>query len=324
LEGAIAKMDAGQPVLAIPICQKLLEKHPHHSVVLHELSLAYRLAGEPRNAILTLGPYEAQLHDDMLAGLAGAHDEAGEPTEAVSLLLRGIGRFPKSGLLYSELGTTLRGQEKFEDAIGAYMKGIEVEPGWPSNYLNASTMLAKSDLAGLSLLYGEMFRNLEPGTVRSHEVGAMLVHILRERITVEPGSGQGDGDDAKGNIRVRLVSPEFTGGNPEHPLQVFELSHLPLAIAALDGWTLEKIVSARTKSINVWWEATKSNADDDPLLAFLHDLSEAGHAEAYHYWLYGPGYPEDAQAWMKAHPKQLESMAEYVGDHQLAAYLEAP
>jgi len=162
-------------------------KYPHNATILHELTLAYHLTHQPRHAIELLLPYRAQLDPPMLSALGSALDEAGDNAGAEALLRDGLKRNPKAGVLYSDLGTTLRAAKRANEALDAYLAGTTAEPTFPGNYRRAAELYALSDHRALALVYGEMHRLLDPD--RSSKTAEMMVGVYREAVMMK-GSGK--------------------------------------------------------------------------------------------------------------------------------------
>ena len=70
----------------------------------------------------------------MLSALGSALDEAGDNAGAEALLREGLKRNPKAGILYSDLGTTLRLAKRANEALDVYLAGTVAEPAFPGNY----------------------------------------------------------------------------------------------------------------------------------------------------------------------------------------------
>lgn len=313
-------IDEGDLQESLVLCQALLDKRPHHETVVFELALIYRLRGEPQRAVSALAPYSESLDAQGTAALASAYDEAGDFPWALETAAAGLERYPTSGLLYSTKGVVLEGRGKHVEAAQAYQEGLRVDPAWPSNHLHLALMHQASDLGALTLIHGEIFRNLEPSSRRSDKMAAMMFETLSERITAVEAA---DGEQTI-SVRLvpsgRLVAPEATGGDPTNPLQVFELAlAIPFSVVAADGSDFEELISARRDFVRVWWE--QGEKDRHPLARFLHDLDAAGHLDAYHVWLFSTIDRQAAAQWLDANPGQLEKLNAHLSAHPLENYL---
>jgi tetratricopeptide (TPR) repeat protein len=320
---AIHAIDAGKHEQAIEILESLAERIPGHRDVVHELALAYRMKGEPLKAVALLRPYETHLDAQMAAALGSAYSEAGDFESALKSLGRSLERHPTSGLLYSEVGTVLRLAGKSLEAIEMYELGMKVEPAWPSNYLNAAQIYSNSNFRGNTLIYGEIFRILEPRSERSAKLAVLMVDTMHEAVKIEKKS------DTEGSAAVSFApNPKIkldTGsGKPglwsQFPLvNLYELTYgVSLTKAMIDGLTLATLHRAKEQFLEMWWgERGMHQHRDFPLASWLRRLREAGHLEAYEHWLYGPAFREEHDLWQAGHQADLDSLQSWMRDNPL-------
>jgi tetratricopeptide (TPR) repeat protein len=317
LENAVAAMDRGDFPRAIRTLEELRSRHPENGVVLHELALAYRLAKKPSEAVAVLMPFRKRLPPQALAGLGSALDELGRGDEAIAVLREGIARYPDSGLLYADLGTTLYNRGKVEEAVEQYQKGIAVDPSAPANYIRLSLVLAQTEYRGLTLVFGETFRLLEPTSERSHELAKIMVEICRHSVKRTPKQD--------GSIEaVVSLAPNVTIERAEQiadlPLvNVFELAFgPPLVRAHQAGLTLASLHQARVEFVAIMnkpenpfdWNAV-------PIFRFMREANANGMLEVYDYWLFGPAFPEEFETWAKTNESGAAHLGRYLGDHPL-------
>jgi tetratricopeptide (TPR) repeat protein len=317
LESAIAAMDRGDMARAIRGLEELRKRYPENGVVLHELALAYRLANNPRQAVNVLLPFRERLPPASMAALGSALDEVGRAGDAIAVLHEGLARYPKSGLLHAELGTALFNQGKTDEALQYYQKGIEVDPAVPANYFRLSLVLSRTEYRGLTLVFGETFRLLEPTSERSYELARVMVDVCRNSVKLVPGKD--------GSLEANItLAPAVTLEKPEQiadlPLvNAFELTFgPPLVLAHKDGLTLASLHKARVEFVAAMsrpespfdWNAV-------PVFRFMLDASANGMLEVYDYWLYGPAFPDEFEAWAKANRTSASVLGRYMGEHPL-------
>ena len=317
LENAVAAMDRGDMPRAIRTLEELRSRHPENGLVLHELGLAYRLSKKPEEAVKLLTPFRRRLPPAPLAGLGSALDEAGRSADAIAVFREGLERYPRSGLLYSDLGTTLFKQGKTGEALELFQKGIEVDPATSANYIRISLILAQTDYRGLTLVFGETFRLLEPTSERSHELARVMVDVLRQAVTLKPRQ------DGALEARVTLA-PEVVIERPEQvaelPLvNVFELTFgPPLVRAHQSGLSLASLHQARVEFVAIMNEPNSPfDWNDVPVFRFLREASANGMLEIYDYWLFGPAFPQEFEAWAKLNQSSAERLGQYLGEHPL-------
>jgi tetratricopeptide (TPR) repeat protein len=316
LQAGVAETDAGRFLEAIVAFEELRHTYPNNAMVLHELALAYRLSKQPEKAVAVLAPFGDRLPVDTQASLASALDDAGRPGDAEALLRAAIARHPRSGLLYSELATTLGRAGNLQEVLALYLRGVEVEPAFSATYLHLAHLVSDSPYPGLALVYGETFRVLEPGTPRSEEMAVLLAKVCRDAVQIETKNG-------KTVTHVALApSALVAASGPARGTSLagaFALKFGPrLAAAHVAGLSLASLHKARQSLLD---DLRKPDPSYDwgsvPLVVWLRDLAAAGHLEAYDHWLFAPAFEDEAQLWTNAHRPAMVAMAEYVGAHPL-------
>src|SRR5664279_3993981 len=105
-----------------------------------------------------------------------------EKKEADKMYKQGIKKFPSSGELYNEYGEMLWANKDAE-SIRFWEKGIEVDPNYSSNYYNASKFYYFTYDKVWSLIYGEIFINLESYSRRTPEIKLLLVDGYKKFFT---------------------------------------------------------------------------------------------------------------------------------------------
>lgn len=318
IQRAIRAVDRGQLDRAIDILVQLHQEHPRNSFVLQGLALAYRMDRQPKKAVELLAPLRDQLTPELLATYGSALGEAGDPKSAEAFLRNALKKHPSSGLLRADLGTLLNNRGRFAEAVEQYELGIQNEPQIASNYQHAARLLAGSKRRGMALIYGEVFRLLEPDSQRSREMAKILVDVAESAITIEQQAGEQktviaftpNGVDL---TKTRLADVPFENA--------FELTFgVALAKTRGAGFSLKSLHEARASFVPLLRDPeVPRSLLGQPLLRWLIALEEAGHLEAYDVWLFGPGRPEQAKAWL-SRPEaaaSLSAMAKYVVSHPL-------
>lgn len=317
LSMAITQMDEGEFSNAIRTLEALRRKHPNNGIVLHELGLAYRIVKRPADAVNLWMPYRARLSVTTLAGLASALDEAGRAKEAITLLREEIPKHPTSGLLHSELATTLVNQGKRDDALALYVKSTEVDPGFAPSHMHLADLYATTRSRGLTLLHGETFRILEPKTARSERIAKLMVQVCGQ--AVEVTKSPSGGTSAHVSLAPDLVISK-PGDLANMPLvNAFELTYgPPLTAAHALGLTLATLHGAHRGFLDALKRKNgPASLTGLPLIQWLRALDAAGHLEAYDYWLYGPADPDGQGTWFSAHGPQMEGLIKYLVGHPL-------
>ena len=94
----------------------------------------------------------------------------------------------------------------------------------------------------------------------------------------------------------------------------FSEHHAPLAI------TLASIISGREKAM----EACMELGSNVSLLDFQQQVKKAGHWEAYNYWMFRPGFEEEANKWLDEHEEEFDAFVEWYKTHAFKPTSDEP
>lgn len=202
--------------------------------------------------------------------------------EADKLYKKGLKKFPNSGPLHSEYGELLWAKKDY-DAIKYWEKGIQLDPGYSGNYYNAALYYFYTKDKVWSLLYGEIFVNMESLTQRGAAMKELLLSAYKEKLFAET-------DMLKG---VENNKSEFA----KAVLQTLSRQ----SSLASRGITTETLTMMRTRFITDWFA---SNASKYPfrLFDYHQQLLKEGMFEAYNQWLFGTVENLPAfETWVNSH-----------------------
>lgn len=190
-----------------------------------------------------------------------------DPKECEKIYKAGIKKFPKSGPLYSEYGELLF-QKKDYGAIDLWEKGIEVDPAFGGNYYNAALYYFYTKDKVWSLIYGEIFVNMESLSQRGAAMKDLLFQGYKEKLFKEADLMKGEENNKSPFAKAFLQTM-----NKQSSL-------------VSRGVTTASLTMVRTRFILDWYE---TNAAKFPLRLFDYQqqLLREGMFEAYNQWLFG-------------------------------------
>jgi Tfp pilus assembly protein PilF len=211
-----------------------------------------------------------------------------EAKECEKVYKKGLKKFPKSGPLYSEYGELLWATKDYS-AVDQWEKGIQLDPAYSGNYYNAAQYYFYTKDKVWSLIYGEIYVNMESLSQRGLAMKQQLLKAYKEKLFAEA-------DLMKGEEKNKS---EFA--------KAFLQTMGKQSSVANKGITAETLTMIRTRFILDWYTA---NAAKFPLRLFDYQqqLLKAGMFEAYNQWLFGA--VEDLAAydsWSKTHTDQYEA-----------------
>ncbi len=282
-------MIQGDYANAIIVLNKALSLQPSNIEIAKDLSLNYYFSNNNKKAMETIKPLlDREDADDKCYQIAGdillANDD---PKECEKLYKKGIKKFPSSGSLYNELGKLMWAQKNYE-AIKMWEKGIEIAPSFSKNYFNASKYYYFSTDKVWSIIYGEVFLNMEPMSTSSPELKNILLESYKKLFV-----------DADAEKNKKDNTPFVTAF-----LQtVFKQSSV-----ISSGINTESLIMLRTRFVLDWF-SDYGTKFPFRLFDWQKQLLQEGVFEAYNHWIFTaannlPAY----QNWASTHSAEYTEM----------------
>jgi Tfp pilus assembly protein PilF len=233
-----------------------------------DLAMAYYYKRDYARALETVKPLLDRDDADVAVYQIGGnvYKALEEVKEADKLYKKGLKKFPNSGPLYSEYGELLWAKKDF-DAIKQWEKGIEAAPSFAGNYYNAALYYYYTKDKVWTLIYGEIFVNMEYLTERATEMKKLLLQAYKEKLYNKIDN---DKDQAKSSPFANAVLETF----------------YKQASLVNKGINTETLNMVRTRFILDWY---KNHASKFPfkLFEYQQQLIREGMFEAYNQWLFG-------------------------------------
>lgn len=204
----------------------------------------------------------------------------------------GLRKFPKSGSLYSEYGELLWARKDYS-AIDLWEKGIKEDPSCAGNYYNAALFYYYTKDKVWTIVYGEIFVNMESLTERAASMKQLLLDAYKQKLFAEPDLLK-DADKNKNSFTKAFLECMNKQSN-----------------LASHGLTTETLTMIRTRFILDWFA---KYADTYPfrLFDYQRQLIQEGMFNAYNQWLFGAvenlsGYDN----WNKTHSEEYNSFTTF-------------
>lgn len=314
----VGLVDEGLSEAVIPDFDLLAEKYPDNYLVQYER--AYNL--------YTLGRYDEiikcrkQLLNHKYANeqtyqlIGNSYDITGDRKKAAKVYEEGLKRFPQSGSLYMELGTVYLLDNDYNKALEYYNRGILAEPNFASNYYRAAKLYLSSESGKVwGLVYAESAVLLAPSNDSRHEeMAKMIIDCLKENINVSF-----DGENKLSvslvpnremkldeNMIVYLGFPGIYEGALGQPLMKLFLEKIPFTCS------LSQLIEIRKGAVENYFTVTDDLYGNSMyLLEFQKQIIEAGHWEAYNYFLFMQCFPEEFEEWYSANSAALDSFIDW-------------
>ncbi|MES2883051.1 MAG: hypothetical protein V4676_12950 [Bacteroidota bacterium] len=270
-EAARSFMRNGDWDNAILVLNRALQVEPTDIDLQKDLVMAYYYKKDYTKALEKVQPLLNRDDVDVMTFQLGGnvYKALEEVKEADKMYKKALKKFPKSGSLFSEYGELLWAS-KDVSAIKQWEKGIELDPNYAGNYYNAALYYYYTRDKIWSLIYGEIFVNMEYLTERATEMKKLLLSAYKEKLFLDLSDGKKDKKDKSENAFTTTV------------LQTFNKQGSVIN----RGINIETLNMLRTRFILDWYA---NNAKKFPyrLFDYHQQLIKEGMFEAYNQWLFG-------------------------------------
>jgi hypothetical protein len=274
------------------VLNRALQQDPNDIEIIKDLALNYYLQKDNNKALETIKPLlDRNDADDQCFQIAGnIYKALSQLKECDKLYKKGIKKFPQSGTLYNEYGELLWAMQDLT-AIRQWEKGIEMDPGYSSNYYNATKYYYVTADKIWSIIYGEVFLNIEPLTGRTAEIKNLLLDSYKKIFS--------DENIFKSVKEKNLFEQAF--------LQTLYKQN---SIAA-SGINPETLTMIRTRFVLDWFNGP---ATKFPFRLFDYQLQllRDGMFDAYNQWLFGTVQNLVAyQNWTTSHSVEYDEFSKF-------------
>ncbi|MEO7529945.1 MAG: hypothetical protein ABIS69_00995 [Sediminibacterium sp.] len=275
---------------AIDILKRARLQEPDNIEILKDLSFASYLKRDFGKAIeVGKDMVEKPTADEQAFQMLGLSYKAiASYKECAKVYKTALRKFPNSGMLYYESAELLAIENDLEAANAFWEKGIEVDPQYSGNYYNAGIYYARKNNWLRSILYSEIFLNLESYTKRTEEIKSQLFTAYNNLLA--PGALQ--------QAKEAKTATAFE----KDVLDVMS----KVASNTKSNNTINELSGLRIKFLQEWASA-KQKTYPFQLFSQQQYLHAQGLLEAYDYWLFSTnGTAAAYEAWQKNHAKETE------------------
>lgn len=286
-ETARTFMRQGDHANAILVLNRGLLQDPRNIAIAKDLAMSYYFQRDNTKAVETINPIlDREEADDQSFQIAGMiYKQADMIKDAEKMYKKGLKRFPQSGPLYNELGE-IQWQQKNYEAIKQWEKGIETDPSYSKNYYNAARYYFLTTDKVWSLLYGEIFINMEPLSSKSPEIKQLLLDGYKKLFS--EANIESSNPDKNSFVKSYLKSMN---------------GQTSIAASGINTETLSMI---RARFVLDWYN--NSSAPSFKLFNYQQQLLREGLFDAYNQWLFGSSQNLSSfQAWVNNHSEEYNS-----------------
>lgn len=324
---AVKIMDSGKPAASIPVLEEAQKLDPDNIDIPYEIAYATYMMEDYKGARDMLkkltrrdgaGPNVYQL-------LGNSYDLLEEPKKAISTYDDGLKLFPEAGNLYLERGVMEMKTKDYEKALQFFEKGIEMAPMFASNYYWAARIFCTSTQVEVwGMMYGEIFMNLERNTARTAHISKLLFDTYKSEITFPNDTSVSVSFCKKTSVTISLSA----NASPEELAKQLSNIKLPfgttmyepaLSVAMVGDRTIDlaSLNRIRTRFLDVYEQMGFQKKAPVVLFDFQREAREAGHLEAYNYWILSEGDKVAFNHWKLANDDKWIRFVDWFGEHQI-------
>lgn len=203
--------------------------------------------------------------------------------ECEKMYKKAIKAYPNSGVLYNEFGELYAMQQKLDESIKYWEKGIEVAPSYSTNYYNAARYYDQKGTNTIwVLLYGETFINIESLTDKTSTMKKILTDTYKS-LFLSPE-------------KLKAIAKQSNGFT-----QAVAETFSKQSDAANNGVTAESLTVIRSRFVADWYD---KYATQYPYRLFDHQrqLILDKSFDAYNAWVFiSATSPDTYTTWVDAH-----------------------
>lgn len=205
--------------------------------------------------------------------LGSAYRADSKYNEAENVYKQGVEKFPNSSLLYAEFGQALNDNNKSSAAAKAWEKGIQVNPSISSNYYFLTKYYAQHNNPLWSVLYGEIFINIESFSQRTPEIRDTLFNEYNALFATD-------------NVLQNYIA----NGQPFEAAVASTFAQFKDMVSG--GVTPESLFALRGQFIVSWFNSDNAKKFPYKLFERQQQLLKLGIFDAYNQWVFA-SYNQD-------------------------------
>jgi hypothetical protein len=277
---------------AILVLNRVVQSDPQNIEASKDLALSHYFQKDNVKALDIIKPLlDNDQADEQVFVIAGnIYNESRQEKESEKIFRKGLKKFPESGMLYNELGGLLLSQRNF-DAIVQWEKGIETDPAYAKNYYDAAKYYFLTMDKVWSIVYAEIYLNMEPFGSKTPEIKALLLDSYKKLFT---------------NVDV-----EMNNKDKNSFVKAFLQTMNKQTSVAAQGINAETLTMIRTRFL-LDWNYTYSSKFPYYLFDYHRKLLEEGMFDAYNQWIFGSAQNlAGFQNWVNTHSTEYSAFTAF-------------
>ncbi len=276
---------------AIIVLNRAVQKDPKNTSLQKDLALSYFYTQNNEKALELIKPVldSKDADDQCFLIAANIYKQLAKLKECVKVYKKGIRAFPESGILYNGLGE-IQSAMNNADAITNWEKGIKLDPSYSKNYYNAAHYYQINKKLVWSILYAEIFVNMDPKSPITPETKQLLLDNYKSLFTE--------------------TNLEIFNKDKNKFVQKYLSTMSNQATQAMLGISAETLSMIRARFIISWF--ADSTSPSYKLFDYQKQLLKEGLFEAYNQWLFAPiENVQSYESWIKLNAEEHKQYMKY-------------
>lgn len=294
-ETAMAFQRQGDYGNAVIVLNRAIEQAPGSMELLTDLAYIYYLQRDFGKAMDVIKPLterdDAEIRTYQIAG--NIYRAIAEISTCERMYRRALKKYPDSGPLNAEYGEMLQARRDGAAAVAQWEKGIQLDPSYPLNYYHAARYYFSNGEMLRSLLYGEIFLNMDTYSGRSAEVKELLLEAYK-------------------NFYANPTGPKLSNLRKRTPFEeAFKAALLAQSSLATMGIDVNRLIMIRTRFVLQWFNNAGENFPHR-MIDQQRQLLREGLFEAYNQWLFGAASNAvEYQMWAGTHAEDVAAFSRF-------------
>lgn len=312
---------------ALTELDKLAKRYPNDKVVIYQRALTlyhlerYQEVADAMKQFLEKNEGAVECYQIW----GNALDMLHQPNEAIDIYNSGLKKFPNSGPLYHEIGNVYRNWKQNDRALQYYNYAIEVDPNYAPDYYRAAEIYFATDTTAWGLVYAETEILLTPGNqVRMTDMSKEMAKCYAEKfemndtavkVNLAPSTNitiNGKPGDIENDKNVTIGVSGIMESCYRIALRRFKKED-----RLYDPTSLESLTLLRRYMVEAYFDVADNYFGNGLyLLEFQKKIIDAGHWDAYNWFLFSQSLPFDANIWMTIHKDELVAFVNWFNDEK--------
>lgn len=294
-ESAMAYQRQGDYANAVIVLNRALEQAPGSTELQTDLAFVYYLQRDFGKALELIKPLtereDAEIRTFQIAG--NVYRAIAEISACEKMYRRALRKYPDSGPLNAEYGELLVARRDILGALEQWEKGIQLDPSYPANYYHAARYYFSNGEMLRSLIYGEIFLNMDTYSGKTAEIKELLLEGYK-------------------NFYANPNGPKLSTLKKRSAFEdAYKTALLAQSTVASLGIDVNRLVMIRARFVLDWYRGAGNNFPHR-LIEHQRQLLREGLFEAYNQWLFGAvSNAVEYQMWTGTHAEDIAAFSRF-------------